>query len=226
MASPNVFRVRPVLSLLHEAKPVRFRKHEIIYSTGDSSDSLFYVEKGSVKLTLTSKEGKEAVVEVVDGGGFFGELSLDPRRLPRPSDAITLTEVHAAKIERSVMLHLLHTNQQMNEFFLLFLVRQIARMKEEHADSILYSSEKRLALVLASIAKLGGDGQSQTGPRLSQQDLANMLGLSRQRVNILMKRFLKLGFIEYARGGLRVHGSIANVGRKGEPGIASTRGQS
>src|SRR5581483_10883018 len=140
----------------------------------------------------------EAVIAVVDGGGFFGEGSLDPRRLPRPNDAIALTEVHVAKIERGAMLQLLHTDKQMNDFFLLFLVRQIARMKEEHADSILYSSEKRLALVLASIAKLGTDGQSQMAPRLSQQDLANMLGLSRQRVNILMKRFLKLGFIHYA----------------------------
>jgi len=223
MASPNVFRARSVLSGLQGAKAVRFHKHQIIYSSGDSSNALFYIEKGSVKLALTSKEGKEAVIAVVDGGAFFGEDSLDPERPPRSNDAVALTDVHAAKIERGAMLHLLRTDRHVNDFFLLFLVRLVTRMKDEHADSLLYSSEKRLALVLASIAKLGGKGQSQPVPRLSQQDLANMLGLSRQRVNILMKRFVKLGFIDYTRAGLSVHSSITSIAGRSEPDSGRSR---
>jgi len=205
------FNIQPFLGSLGPGrKTVVFRRRQIIFSVGDRSDSIYFIESGSAKLTVTSAKGKEALVAVLDGGRFFGEGALDSDQLPRSTNAIALTNLRATRIEREAMLHLLRAEGRACHGFISSLIRTAEEFKGELANNLLYASEQRLARALCSLSHADEHSGYQRATALSQQELANMVGITRQRVNALMKRFKKLGFIDYA-GGLRVHGSIWNV---------------
>lgn len=191
-------------------KTTPFLKRQVIFSIGDRSDALFLLQAGSVKLTVASCEGTEAVTSVLERGHFFGEEALDPRWLPRSTNAIALSNVRVARIEREIILRELLTNPDVCAAIISHLVRQVASLRQELADTLLYNSEQRLARALLSLLQLGEPDDPQAVPNLSQQDLADMIGATRQRVNALMQRFRELGFVDYSRG-LRVHSSIRNV---------------
>ena len=191
-------------------KTTPFLKRQVIFSIGDRSDALFLIQAGSVKLTVASREGTEAVTSVLERGQFFGDEALDPQWLPRSTNAIALSNVRVARIERETILHGLLTNPDVCAAIISHLVRQVATLRQEMADTLLYNSEQRLARALLSLLQLGEPDDPQAVPNLSQQDLADMIGATRQRVNALMQRFRELGFVDYSRG-LRVHSSIRNV---------------
>ena len=186
---------------------LRFRKRERIFAVGDRSDLMFFIDNGAVKLTVGSPEGKEAVTAILDAKQFFGEEALVGRRFPRSTNAVALTDVQVTPIERGAMLRMLFTNKELFSSFISTLVGLITHLNEELADSLLYNSEQRLVRALLSIAQLREGEEFQRLPAISQQDLASMIGTSRQRVNALMQRFKKLGLVDYSRG-LRIHGSI------------------
>lgn len=186
---------------------LRFRKRQMIFAAGDRSESIFFIDNGAVKLTVGSTQGKEAVTAVLDGKQFFGEEALVDRRFPRSTNAIALTDVQLTPIERDDMLRLLFTNKELFSSFLSTLVGVITHLNEELADSLLYNSEQRLVRALLSVARLNEGEEFRRLPPISQQDLASMIGTSRQRVNALMQRFKKLGLVDYSRG-LRIHGSM------------------
>jgi len=199
------------LSKIAEGSRVEeFRKHQVIYSSGDRTNSLYYIVKGRVKLTLTSKTGREAIVAVLNGGSVFGERALYDANVPRQNEAVALTDIRAQRIERAAMLRFIRTHRDGCDAFIMLLIRTSAQAMNEHADNLLYSSEKRLALALLSLARLGGLDAPHRIPKMSQQDLASMIGVSRQRVNVLMNRFRQLGAIDYSRG-ITVHGSISKI---------------
>ena len=197
----------------HARKTVLFRKRQIIFSVGDRSDSIYFIESGSAKLTVTSAKGREAVIAVLERGRFFGENALDADRLPRSTNAIALTELRAARIEREAMLRLLRAEQDVCHSFISCLIRNAEELKGELANNLLYASEQRLARALCSLSQLSEHDPYQRVPQLSQQELANMIGITRQRVNVLLKRFKNLGFIDYANG-LKVYRSIRDVAGK------------
>ena len=191
-------------------KLLRFRKRQIIFSIGDRSDSFFLIESGSVKLTLTSPQGKEAVVGVLHPGDFFGANVLGEHRTPRANNAIAVSDLCAITMGREAMLQLLHQRPEICDAFIFYLIDRILKLHQDIGDQLLYGSEQRLARALLSVAHLNEKQESQVLPKMSQQDLANMIGITRQRVNALLKRFKKSGLIDYA-GGLRVHSSIRNA---------------
>lgn len=203
-------------SLGPSRKSISYRKRQIIYAAGDRSDSIFIVERGTVKLTVASAQGREAVTAILDKGRMFGEEALDANRLPRSSNAVALTQVQVTKIDRDAILGLLFANADVCSRCISHLVRAIADLKDELADNLIYNSEQRLARALLSIAHANTSEDYRRVPHLSQQDFANMIGTTRQRVNALMQRFRKLGFIDYARG-LRVHRSLQTVAGTLEP---------
>jgi CRP-like cAMP-binding protein len=210
-ATGQALNYDPLLNCLTKAgKTTPFLKRQVIFSIGDCSDSLFLINAGTVKLTLASRDGTEAVTSVLERGQFFGQEALDPRRLPRSTNAIALTNVRVAKIERETILRGLLTDPEVCGAVISYLVRQVAHLHQELADTLLYDSEQRLARALLSLVQSGKSDDPQTVPNLSQQDLANMIGSTRQRVNALMQRFRELGFVDYSRG-LRIHRSIRNV---------------
>jgi CRP-like cAMP-binding protein len=189
-----------------DVKTVLFCKNQTIFSRGDSSRLFLYIQNGSVKLTVTSAQGKEAVIAVVDGGSFLGHGALVFDR--RSHDAVALTEVSAVKIEPKAMLHLMHNDEYACAAILSSMVNFEKQLVANCADSLLYFAEERLARALFTIS--GGCDPIAVTPmvKLSQQDLANMIGVSRQRVNALLKQLRRAGFID---DDLRVHKSIMKV---------------
>lgn len=184
---------------------------ETIFSQGDTADSVFYVQKGKIKLTVISKRGKEATVALLGDGSFLGEECIAGVQMQRLASATALVPSTLLKIERSEMIRVLHEEQLFSELFVAYLLARNARVQEDLVDQLFNSSEKRLARALLLLAQFGKEGKPETViPKMSQETLAEMIGTTRSRVSFFMNRFRKLGFIEY-NGGLSIHSSLLNV---------------
>ena len=187
-----------------------FDQHQVIFSQGDPADAIFQIQKGKVKLTVVSKQGKEAVVAILAAGDFLGEgcLAGQPYRM---STATTMTECSIIKLEKTAMVGLLHKERAFSELFVAHLLSRNIRFEEDLVDQLFNSSEKRLARVLLLLANFGKEGKPELViPKMSQETLAGIVGTTRSRVSFFMNRFRKLGFIHY-NGGLKVHSSLLNV---------------
>lgn len=177
-------------NLARHQKPVFFHKNQIIFAQGDSSDSIFYIESGAVKLTVASSLGKEAFIGLLTGGEFLGESCLASANPVRFHTATAVTHLRLLKIDRSSMLHTFRTNPDFASAFTSYLVQRNEQIQQNLADSLLSSTEERLAQVLSHLKSLG---TGHLAPVLTQQELANMVGASRQRVSVLMQRLRRSG---------------------------------
>ena len=189
---------------------VKYSRAAVIFSQGDPATAVLYLQQGSVKLSVLSKGGKEAVIAVLGPGDFFGEgcLAGQPRRMATAS-ALTATTVLV--VEKSQMVKLLHKEPTLADRFLAHMLARNIRIEEDLVDQLFNSSEKRLARTLLLLARYGKEDQTQHElPRLSQETLAEMIGTTRSRVNFFMNKFRELGFIEY-NGGLKVNSSLMSV---------------
>jgi CRP/FNR family transcriptional regulator, cyclic AMP receptor protein len=187
-----------------------YRSREIIFSQGDASDSVMYIQEGSVKLSVLSRGGKEAVLAMLGPGDFFGEQALagHPVRL-EAATAVTTTRVLV--IPKQQMIRLLHDQHALSDRFIAHMLARNVRIEEDLIDQLFNSSEKRLARTLLLLARYGKPDQThRVLPRISQETLAEMVGTTRSRVNFFMNKFRKLGFIEY-NGGLKVNHSLLTV---------------
>jgi CRP/FNR family transcriptional regulator, cyclic AMP receptor protein len=180
-----------------------------VFSQGDAADAVFYVQKGKVKVTVVSKEGREAVLAIVGPSQFFGETCLaQPFRM---STATALSDSTIVSLEKQAMIRVLQQRPEFSELFITHLLSRTIRIEEDLVDQLFNSSEKRLARVLLLLANFGKESQPEfTIPKISQQTLAEMIGTTRSRVNFFMNKFRKLGFIEY-NDGLHVHSSLLNI---------------
>jgi CRP/FNR family cyclic AMP-dependent transcriptional regulator len=189
---------------------VAVQKKRTVYSQGDRADSVFYVQKGKVRLTVVSKAGKEATIGIVGERNFFGEGALAGQLL-RMGSAIALTDCDLLRIEKKAMLDALHREHALSDLFVAYLLARNIRYEADLVDQLFNSSEKRLARILLLLAHFGKEGNPETVvPKISQETLAEMIGTTRARVSFFMNRFRKLGFIHY-NGGLEVHSSLLNV---------------
>ncbi len=187
------------------------KQGEKLFSQGDDSNAVFYLQKGKVKLAVISKRGKEATIALLSAGDFLGEECIAAVQLHRKATATALTPATILKIERKEMIRVLRQEQAFSEVFVAFMLARNARIQEDLVDQLFNSSEKRLARALLLLAQFGQDGVPETViPRISQETLAEMIGTTRSRVSFFMNRFRKLGFIEY-NGHLSVHSSLLNV---------------
>jgi CRP-like cAMP-binding protein len=180
-----------LLTTLGKNKQVYFHKKQIVFSVGDRSDSIFYVEKGTVKLTTASAKGKEAFIGLLDGGSFFGESCLASGSPIRFHTATAVTDLCVLNIGRSAMIGILRTDAEFACGFIMHLLKRNAQIQEDLVNNLLNTSEERLAQLLSSLHRLSQTGERRFVPRLSQQDLANMVGITRQRANVLIKRLGK-----------------------------------
>ena len=186
-----------------------YRPDDRIFVQGDRSDAVFYIHKGKMKLTVLSKQGKEAVVAILNEGSFFGEGCLAGQPL-RMASATAITDCSIMKLSKAVVVGLLH-EKSFSELFVAHLLSRNIKIEEDLVDQLFNSSEKRLARVLLLLANFGKEGKPEPViPKISQETLAGIVGTTRSRVNFFMNRFRKLGFIEY-NGGLEVHSSLLNV---------------
>ena len=187
-----------------------FRRKQIIFAQGDPADAVFYVQKGRVKLTVVSKQGKEAIVALLGADEFFGEGCLAGQPV-RMSTATANEDATVLRLRKKAMVRLLHNDQRFSELFTTYLLSHNIRIEEDLVDQLFNSSEKRLARVLLLLAHFGKEGKREPViPKISQESLAGMIGTTRSRVSHFMNKFRKLGFVDY-NGGLLVHSSLLNI---------------
>lgn len=191
---------------------VEYGANRTIFSQGESADSVFYLRQGKVKVAVTSKQGKEAIVAILSDGEFFGEGCLAGQRL-RMATATTITDCSLARVEKSQMARMLRKDHSASELFVTHLLSRNVRYEADLVDQLFNSSEKRLARILLLLAHFGKDSRSETVfPRISQDNLAQMVGTTRSRVSHFMNKFRKMGFIDYSdNGGLTVQSGLLSV---------------
>jgi CRP/FNR family transcriptional regulator, cyclic AMP receptor protein len=191
-------------------KVAEFRRKETIFSQGDPSKNVLYLQKGGVKLSVVNEVGKEAVVAILGPGDFFGEGCLAGQTICMGT-ATAITPTTVLVIEKSEMIRVLHAEHALSDRFISYMLGRNIRIEEDLIDQLFNSSEKRLARTLLLLARYGKQDQPQKMlPKVSQEMLAEMVGTTRSRVNFFMNKFRKLGFIHY-NGGLQVHNSLLSV---------------
>jgi len=191
-------------------KILAFEKKQSIFTQGDTADAVFYIRTGKVRLTVVSKEGKEATIGILKEGDFFGEGAL-AGQMVRMGSATAMTDCEVLRVNKKAMMEAVHGEHAFSDMFVAYLLARNIRYEEELVDQLFNSSEKRLARVLLILAHFGKEGIPETVvPKISQETLAEMIGTTRSRVSFFMNRFRKLGFIHY-NGGLQVHSSLLNV---------------
>jgi len=191
-------------------KIVGVLKKQTIYTQGDRADAVFYVQRGKVRLTVVSKSGKEATIGIVSERNFFGEGALAGQLL-RMGSAAAMTDCELLRVDKKVMMGVLHREHTFSDLFVAYLLARNIRYEEDLVDQLFNSSEKRLARILLLLAHFGKETiPDAVIPQISQQTLAEMIGTTRSRVSFFMNRFRRLGFIQY-NGGLKIHSSLLNV---------------
>ena len=189
---------------------VSYRKGQNIFSQGEKSGSVFYLQTGAVKIAVTSSAGKEAVVAVLHAGDFFGEGCVAGQPL-RVSTATAMESSSALAIEKEEMIRVIHEEREFSDRFVAHMLKRNVRIEEDLVDQLFNSSEKRLARALLLVARYGSDEQPQRiVAKISQETLAQMVGTTRSRVSYFMNKFRRLGFIKY-NGGIHVHDSLLRV---------------
>jgi CRP/FNR family cyclic AMP-dependent transcriptional regulator len=191
---------------------IEYGANRNIFWEGDPADSLFFLKQGKVKLTVTSQQGKEAIVAVLDRGDFFGEGCLAGQPL-RMATAMAITDCSLVRLEKKSMVRLLHEKHEISELFVTHLLSRNIRYEADLVDQLFNSSEKRLARILLLLSHFGKESRAEPVlPRISQEDLADMVGTTRSRVSHFMNKFRKLGFIDYGdQGGLTVNSGLLSV---------------
>ena len=193
-----------------QKKIVEYRRSEPIYSQGDPSDSVMYVQKGSVKLSVLSKSGREAVLGILGPGDFFGEGCLVGQP-GRTGSATAIVSSTILILEKAQMVRLLRKPGGLSDRFIAYMLARNIRIEEDLVDQLFNSTEKRLARMLLLLARYGAqDAPQRPVPQVSQETLAEMIGTTRSRVNFFMNKFKRLGFIEYQQG-LKVNSSLLTI---------------
>jgi CRP/FNR family transcriptional regulator, cyclic AMP receptor protein len=188
----------------------RLAKDQIVFAQGDPADAVFYIQKGKVKVSVVSEQGKEAVVAILDAKEFFGEgcLAGQSRRI---SSVVTMTDAVIIRLEKAAVVRVIHQDPVFAEVFISHLLGRNIRVEADLVDQLFNSSEKRLARLLLLLANFGNaDEPEPLIAKISQETLAEMIGTTRSRVSFFMNKFRKLGFISY-NGGIEVHRSLLNV---------------
>ena len=190
-----------------------YRKGQTIFSQGDPCDAVFYIQKGRVKLTVVSEQGKEAVIAVLGADEFFGEGCLAGQPL-RIATVTAMTDSVIVRLEKAAIIRVLHDEPAFSETFIAYLLSRSIRVEADLVDQLFNSSEKRLARMLLLLANFGKESKPEPViAKISQETLAEMIGTTRSRVSFFMNKFRKLGFIAYSgnEDGIEVHSSLLNV---------------
>jgi|SRR5579871_876729 len=188
----------------------KYRKDQVVFRQGDEAQSVFFIQKGKVKITVVSELGKEAVVAILDAGDFIGEGCLAGQKL-RMATASAMSASEILKIEKAAIIRTLHEEPAFSERFVAHLLARTVRVEADLVDQLFNSSEKRLARTLLLLANFGKEAKPEPViAKVSQETLAKMIGTTRSRVSFFMNKFRKLGFIDY-NGGIEVHNSLLGV---------------
>jgi CRP/FNR family transcriptional regulator, cyclic AMP receptor protein len=218
-ADQAAFDPKAFLAIVGEGKAIlEFRKDQVVFTQGDAAETVFYIQKGRVKVVVRSEQGKEAVVGIFGPGQFFGEGCMNGHSV-RISTTTALEDCLVTVITQAAMLAALHDQPKFSELFMAHLLTRNSRIEEDLIDQLFNSSEKRLARLLLLLANFGKEGSPQPIiANISQETLAEMIGTTRSRVSFFMNRFRKLGFISY-NGKIEVNSSLLNAVLYDKPDI-------
>ena len=210
-AGKAVFNPQVFLAKVGAGKTIlELKESQNVFAQGDVADAVFYIQKGKVKVTVLSDQGKEAVVGILGPGQFFGEGCMNGHKL-RISTATAMDDSVITSITKEAMLAALHDEPKFSEMFMAYLLTRNSRIEEDLIDQLFNSSERRLARMLLLLANFGKAGSPQLiSPNISQETLAEMVGTTRSRVSHFMNKFRKLGLIDY-NGHIEVHNSLLSA---------------
>jgi CRP/FNR family cyclic AMP-dependent transcriptional regulator len=211
-----------VLLIQHNTRWIlsKYQENQIVYAQGDPADSVFYIRKGKVKVTVNSKRGKEAIVAIRESDEFCGEGALTGKPM-RLATATAMSACEIVRLEKETVVRLLHQNQEFADYFLEHLLTRTARVEADLVDQLFNSSEMRLARALLRLANFGNDlGQDPLPVKVNQETLAALIGTTRPRVSVFMNKFRKLGLIKY-NGKLEVQKALLNFVLNEQPHIKS-----
>jgi CRP/FNR family transcriptional regulator, cyclic AMP receptor protein len=205
------FDAQAFLAKVGEGKSIlQFKKDQNVFVQGEPADMVFYIQRGKIKLTVLSEQGKEAVVGILEAGQFFGEGCMNGHKL-RISTTTAMENCVITAITKPAMIAALHDEPRFSELFMAYLLTRNSRIEEDLIDQLFNSSEKRLARLLLLLANFGTEGKSQRiSLSINQEMLADMIGTTRSRVSYFMNKFRKLGLIDY-NGHIEVHNSLLNA---------------
>jgi CRP/FNR family transcriptional regulator, cyclic AMP receptor protein len=211
------FKALDFLARVGVGKTIRdFKKEENIFQQGDVADTVYYIQKGKIKLTVLSKHKKEAVVGILGPGQFFGEGCMNGHTL-RISTTTALEHCRITAITKQAMKVALHEQPKLSELFVAYLLTRNSRIEEDLIDQLFNSSERRLARLLLLLSQFGKEGAPQLiSPGISQETLAGMIGTTRSRVSHFMNKFRKLGLISY-NGRIEVNSSLLDAVLRDKP---------
>ena len=206
------FDPRSFLAKIGDGRTIsKYRKDQVVFSQGDTADAVFYIQRGKVKLTVVSEQGKEAVVAILGADEFCGEgcLAGQPRRI---ATVTAMTECTVMRLQKTSIIGVLRDKPAFSEVFISHLLTRTIRVEADLVDQLFNSSEKRLARLLLLLANFGKDSKPEPIiAKISQETLAEMVGTTRSRVSFFMNKFRRLGFVDYNGGDLEVHSSLLNV---------------
>jgi CRP/FNR family transcriptional regulator, cyclic AMP receptor protein len=207
-----LFDPKSFLAKVGEGRTIsKYRKDQVVFSQGEAADAVFYIQKGKVKVTVVSDQGKEAVVAILGADEFCGEgcLAGQPRRI---ATVTAMSECTIMRLRKTSVVRVLHDEPGFSEVFISHLLARTIRVEEDLVDQLFNSSEKRLARLLLLLANFGKEGRPEPIiAKISQETLAEMIGTTRSRVSFFMNKFRRLGFVDYNGSGLEVHSSLLNV---------------
>jgi CRP/FNR family cyclic AMP-dependent transcriptional regulator len=205
------FDPKAFLAIVGEGKAIiEFHKDQVVFAQGDAADTVFYIQKGQVKVVVISEQGKEAVVGIFGPGQFFGEGCMNGHSV-RIATTTAMEDCLVTAITKAAMLAVLRDQPKFSEMFMAYLLTRNSRIEEDLIDQLFNSSEKRLARLLLLLANFGKEGSPQPIiPNISQETLAEMIGTTRSRVSFFMNKFRKLGLISY-NGKIEVNSSLLNA---------------
>jgi CRP/FNR family transcriptional regulator, cyclic AMP receptor protein len=208
------FDSRKLLTKVGPRKTTRkYQDQQTIYSQGDVADAMFHIHSGNVKLTVRSRRGKKAVIAILGRGDIFGTGCLAKRPSLRMSSATTVHQSTISRMEKETIIHAINKDPVFSKLFIAYLLSRIVQIQEDLLAHLFDPSERRLARVLLSLARVGKHGkQERVIPKISQQTLAEIVGTTRSRVSHFMNKFRKLGFVEYDSGmNLTVRSGLLSV---------------
>ena len=219
MTSKQSFDPKTFLAHVGDGRSIsKYGKDRTVFAQGEPADAVFFVQKGKVKVTVVSEQGKEAVVAILGTNDFFGEGCL-AGQAQRISTVAAMTDSTIVRLDKAAIVRVLHEEPAFSEMFISHLLGRAIRVEADLVDQLFNSSEKRLARLLLLLANFGKEAKPEPViAKISQETLAEMIGTTRSRVSFFMNKFRKLGFINY-NGGIEVHSSLLNVVLHDQPQI-------
>ena len=195
-----------------------YAKGDVVYSQGDDADAVFYIMDGTVRVSVVSEQGKEAVIAIFTKEDFFGQECIADQTL-RTATVSAMADCVIVRLEKAAVVQVIHAEPAFSELFIDYLLARAVRSEADLVDQLFNSSEKRLARLLLLLANYGKEGKPKPIiGKISQETLAEMIGTTRARTSFFMNKFRKLGFIEY-NGGIKVHPSLLNVILHDQPSV-------